>query len=68
MCSVCEGLGNTLTLDLSKAVDFDKSLNEGAITLPGYKVGNWQWKIYAYSGFFDADKRIKDYSEEELVN
>ncbi len=66
MCSVCEGLGNTLTLDLNKAVDFEKSLNEGAITLPGYKVGNWQWKIYAYSGFFDTDKRIKDYSKEEL--
>ena len=65
MCKTCEGLGKMMTLDLSKTLDMDKSLNEGAILLPGYKVGTWQWKMYAMSGFFDLDKKIKDYSEEE---
>jgi excinuclease UvrABC ATPase subunit len=65
MCKTCEGLGQIVTLDLEKALDPEKSLNEGAILLPGYKPGNWQWKMYASSGFFDCDKKIKDYTEEE---
>ncbi|MEH7254577.1 excinuclease ABC subunit UvrA [Neobacillus niacini] len=65
MCKTCEGIGRIVTLDLDKALDKEKSLNEGAILLPGYKPGNWQWKMYAASGFFDCDKKIKDYSEEE---
>ncbi|GAB6109903.1 ATP-binding cassette domain-containing protein [Fusibacter bizertensis] len=65
MCKSCEGIGRIVTLDLKKAIDHDKSLNEGAILLPGFKVGNWQWKSYASTGFFDLDKKIKDYSKEE---
>lgn len=65
MCKTCEGIGRIVTLDLDKALDKEKSLNEGAILLPGYKPGNWAWKIYASSGFFDCDKKIKDYSQEE---
>lgn len=64
MCKTCEGIGRTTTLDLSKALDKNKSLNEGAILLPGYKPGTWQWKIYANSGYFDPDLKIVDYSEE----
>lgn len=65
MCKTCEGLGKIVTLDLDKALDPEKSLNEGAILLPGYKVGGWQWKTYAATGFFDCDKKIKDYTQEE---
>jgi excinuclease UvrABC ATPase subunit len=65
MCKTCEGIGRIVTLDLDKALDKEKSLNEGAILLPGYKPGTWQWKMYASSGYFDCDKKIKDYSEEE---
>ena len=65
MCKTCEGIGKIVTLDLNKAVNMDKSLNEGAILLPGYKPGSWQWKMYAGSGFFDCDKKIKEYTEEE---
>lgn len=65
MCKTCEGIGRIVTLDPNKALDKEKSLNEGAILLPGYKPGNWQWKMYAGSGFFDCDKKIKDYTEEE---
>jgi excinuclease UvrABC ATPase subunit len=65
MCKMCEGIGRIVTLDLDKALDKEKSLNEGAILLPGFKVGGWQWKGYASTGFFDNDKKIKDYTKEE---
>jgi len=65
MCKTCEGIGRIVTLDLDKALDKEKSLNEGAILLPGFKVGNWIWKSYAATGFFDCDKKIKDYTKEE---
>ena len=65
MCKTCEGIGRLVTLDVNKAIDREKSLNEGAILMPGYSVGTWQWKQYAGSGFFDNDKPIKDYTEEE---
>lgn len=65
MCKTCEGIGRIVTLDLDKALNQEKSLNEGAILLPGYKPGTWQWKMYATTGYFDCDKKIKDYSKEE---
>lgn len=65
MCKTCEGIGRMVTLDLEKSIDHEKSLNEGAILLPGFTVGKWQWKIYASTGYFDLDKKIKDYTKEE---
>ncbi len=65
MCKECEGIGKIVTLDLDKAIDPSKSLNEGALLLPGFGVGTWQWKMYANLGFFDNDKKIADYSPEE---
>jgi len=65
MCKTCEGIGRIVTLDPDKALDKEKSLNEGAILLPGYKPGSWTWKQYAATGFFDCDKKIKDYTKEE---
>lgn len=66
MCPHCEGIGRTITLNLDAAIDKEKSLNEGAILLPGFGPGTWQWKAYAESGFFDNDKKIKDYTKEEF--
>ena len=66
MCPNCEGIGRTITLNLDAALDEEKSLNEGAILLPGFGPGTWQWKAYAESGFFDNDKKIKDYTKEEF--
>ncbi len=65
MCKTCEGIGRMVTLNLEKALDKEKSLNEGAILLPGFTPGTWQWKMYAETGFFDGDKKLKDYSTEE---
>lgn len=66
MCNVCEGIGKKMTLNVTATIDFEKSLNEGAILLPGYAVDTWMWKSYVESGFFDNDKKIRDYSESEL--
>jgi len=66
MCPECEGLGKKLTIDLDQILDKSKSLNEGAILLSGFNVGAWPWKIFAGSGFFDNDKKINDYTKEEL--
>lgn len=66
MCPDCEGLGKKLVPNMEEIFDKDKSLNEGAILLSGFGVGSWHWKIFTESGFFDNDKKICDYSEEEL--
>ena len=54
-------------LDVHKLVDFDKCLNDaGVIHYVAFEPGQWRWIRYANSGLFDLDKKIKDYSEEEL--
>ncbi|MEU8201071.1 excinuclease ABC subunit UvrA [Streptosporangium sp. NPDC049046] len=65
MCPECEGVGRKIALDVDLAFDRTKSLNEGAILLPGFRAGNWQWKIYAHSGLFDNDRPLADYTEAE---
>jgi excinuclease UvrABC ATPase subunit len=65
MCPACEGIGKAMAYDVDEMVDRDLSLNEGAIKLPNYTVGGWYWSTFATSGFFDPDKRLRDYSEEE---
>lgn len=66
MCLECSGIGRKLGVDMSKAVDMSKSLNEGALMLPDYKVDSWDWNIIVQSGSFDTDKKLSDYSDEEL--
>ena len=66
-CPRCDGLGEVHDLDIHKLVDFNKSLNdEDTIHFPTFGRGLWRWKRYAWSGLFDLDKKIKDYSKEEL--
>ena len=67
MCPRCSGLGVVTDLDIHKLVDFDKCLNdEDVIHFPTFTTGAWRWKRYAYSGLFDLNKKIKDYTPEEL--
>ncbi|CAH1203780.1 UvrABC system protein A [Paenibacillus plantiphilus] len=66
MCPECNGIGRKLGVDMSKAVDMSKSLNEGAIMLPDYGVSSWEWSMVVQSGSFDLDKKLSDYSDEEL--
>jgi excinuclease UvrABC ATPase subunit len=65
MCPVCEGIGKVNSLNIERLIDKEKSLNEGAIVFPSFQPGGWRWTRYAYSGFFDNDKKLKDYTKEE---
>jgi excinuclease UvrABC ATPase subunit len=66
MCPRCEGMGVVNDIDLTQLYDEDKSLAEGAITVPGYKAGGWSVRYFTESGFFDPDKPIRKYSKKEL--
>lgn len=68
MCPRCEGLGTVATVDLELFFDKSKSLNSGAILFPGFAKGGYRWTRYAYSGLFDNDKKLQDYSKEEWHN
>ena len=66
-CPRCAGLGEIRELDIHKLVDFDKSLNdEDTIHYIAFGKGGWRWIRYAHSGLFDLDKKIRDYTPEEL--
>lgn len=65
MCMECSGLGKVVELDISSALDENKSWREGMVDLPAFHPGNWYYKQYIESGLFDVDKKLKDYSEKE---
>ncbi|KUJ65351.1 daunorubicin resistance protein DrrC [Streptomyces albus subsp. albus] len=65
-CPRCEGMGSVTDIDLTQLYDADRSLAEGAITIPGYTADGWLVRTYAASGFLDPDKPIRDYTETEL--
>lgn len=66
MCPRCEGRGSVNDIDLSALYDDAKSLNEGALTIPGYSMEGWYGRIYNGCGFFDPDKPIRKFTKKEL--
>ena len=66
MCTRCEGRGSVTDFDLSALYDDSKSINEGAITVPGYSMDGWYGRIYRGCGYFDPDKPIRKYNKREL--
>ena len=66
MCPRCEGMGTANAIDLSQLYDESKSLNQGAIRVPGYTADGWLTRMFSESGFVDADKPIRDFSDKEL--
>ncbi|MGH9129361.1 MAG: ATP-binding cassette domain-containing protein [Acidimicrobiales bacterium] len=65
MCPRCEGMGSVTDIDLTQLFDDSKSLAEGAMTIPGYQAGGWNFRLYSSSGFFDPNKPIRKYSAKE---
>lgn len=65
MCPGCNGMGRKMSLDLDMAFDWEKSINDGAIRLPDYNT-DWTFKTLKNSGLFDLDKKLKDFTAEEL--
>ncbi|MFD0071716.1 ATP-binding cassette domain-containing protein [Streptomyces sp. NPDC127166] len=68
MCPGCEGRGTVSDIDLTQLYDDTKSLAEGALTIPGYTAGGWNYRLYSESGFVDQDKPIRKYTKKELAD
>src|SRR5438309_3154093 len=66
MCPRCEGRGTVTDLDLTQLYDDSKSLNEGALTVPGYSMDGWFGRIFSGCGFFDPDKPIRTFTKKQL--
>lgn len=66
MCPRCEGRGNVSDFDLTALYDADKSLDEGALTIPGYSMDGWYGRIFRGCGYFDPDKPIKTFTKKQL--
>ncbi|UXY15980.1 excinuclease ABC subunit UvrA [Chitiniphilus purpureus] len=66
MCPRCEGMGNVSDIDLAQLYDASKSLNDGAVNIPGYSMEGWYGRIFRGCGFFDPDKPIARFTEREL--
>jgi excinuclease UvrABC ATPase subunit len=66
MCPRCEGMGRVSDFDLTQMYDDSKSLNEGALKIPGYSMDGWYGRIFRGCGFFDPDKPIKKFTKKEL--
>jgi excinuclease UvrABC ATPase subunit len=66
MCPRCEGRGTVSDFDLTQIFDETKSLNEGALTVPGYTMDGWYGRIFRGCGYFDPDKPIEKFTKKEL--
>ncbi|MBU9762357.1 excinuclease ABC subunit UvrA [Mycobacterium sp. TNTM28] len=66
MCPRCEGRGAVNDIDLSALYDDTKSLNDGALTIPGFSMDGWYGRIFRGCGFFDPDKPINKFTKKEL--
>ena len=66
MCPRCEGRGSVSDIDLTALYDDSLSLNDGALTIPGYSMEGWYGRIYRGCGYFDPDKPIASFSAREL--
>ncbi len=65
-CPRCEGRGAVNDIDLTALYDDSKSLNEGALTIPGYSMDGWYGRIFTGCGYFDPDKPIKQFTKKQL--
>jgi excinuclease UvrABC ATPase subunit len=66
MCPRCEGRGSVSDIDLAALYDEERSLDEGALTIPGYSMDGWFGRIFKGSGYFDPAKPIRKYTKREL--
>ncbi|CAJ58948.1 putative uvrA-like protein [Frankia alni ACN14a] len=66
MCPRCEGRGAVSDFDLTQLYDESRSINEGALLVPGYSVDGWYGRIFGGCGFFDPDRPIRRFTKREL--
>jgi excinuclease UvrABC ATPase subunit len=64
MCPECQGMGKKLGGRVEDFLDLSKSLNEGALQVPVFSA--WEREAYQNCGFFDNDKKLSDFTAEEM--
>lgn len=63
MCPRCEGMGNVNDIDLTQLFDEAKSLEGGAVTVPGYTADGWYVRIFG--AVVPLDVPIKDFTAKQ---
>jgi len=66
MCPRCEGRGTVSDINLAALYDGTKSINDGALTIPGFSMDGWYGRIFKGCGFFDPAKPINKFTKKEL--
>jgi excinuclease UvrABC ATPase subunit len=66
MCPVCNGFGKKIEVDVNLLIKWDRSIRQGAVDHPDYRVGGWNWREMVAIKLFDVDKNLSDFSKEEL--
>ncbi len=66
MCPVCHGLGKKISINLDMLLDKEKTIREGAVIHPEFKVGGWLWRELIAVEIIDVDKKLKDFTEKEM--
>ncbi|MGB7364985.1 MAG: excinuclease ABC subunit UvrA [Rhodococcus sp. (in: high G+C Gram-positive bacteria)] len=65
MCPRCEGRGSVSDIDLTALFDDSKSIDDGAITIPGYSMEGWYGRIFRGCGYFDTTKPIAKFTKRQ---
>ena len=63
MCPRCDGMGSVSDIDLTQIFDESKSLEQGAITVPGYTADGWEVRIFGK--VVPADVPIADFTDKQ---
>ena len=66
MCQACKGLGRTIVVDAARLLDLSRSIRDGGITHPDFKVGGWNWREIVGANLFDSDTPIGQFTAEDL--
>ncbi|MCA9604060.1 MAG: excinuclease ABC subunit UvrA, partial [Myxococcales bacterium] len=66
MCPRCEGRGAVSDFDMTQIYDASKSLDDGALLVPGYSMDGWYGRIFRGCGFFPADKPVGKFTKKQL--
>ena len=65
MCPRCEGMGQVNDIDRTALYDDSKSLNEGALTVPGYSMDGWYGRLFEGMGL-PMDTPIAAFTAKQL--
>lgn len=66
MCPHCHGLGKIARIDTNLFLDREKTIREGALLHPFYRIGSYFWNELMQIDVVNVNKKIKDFTEDEL--